>query len=94
MTSDQMILLNREGKGMSNHPGITMCLGFGLLKEEGNGINAKSPGTYEWSGYFNTHFFIDPKEQLVFTGMTQVAPFPNGEFWNRLYAIIYSALLD
>jgi CubicO group peptidase (beta-lactamase class C family) len=94
MTSDQMIRLNEQGKGMSNRPGVTMCLGFSLLKPEANGINSKSPGTYEWSGYFNTRFFIDPHEQLIFSGMTQVAPFPHNEFWDRLFAIIYSAIED
>jgi CubicO group peptidase (beta-lactamase class C family) len=94
MTSDQMIRLNEQGKGMSNRPGETMCLGFSLIKPEGNGINSKSPGTYEWGGYFNTKFFIDPQEQLIFSGMTQIAPFPYNEFWDRLYAIIYSAIED
>lgn len=94
MTSDQMIRLNEQGKGMSSRPGVTMCLGFSLLNPEANGINSKSPGTYEWSGYFNTRFFIDPHEQLIFSGMTQVAPFPHNEFWDRLYAIIYSAIED
>jgi CubicO group peptidase (beta-lactamase class C family) len=94
MTSDQMIRLNEQGKGMSNRPGETMCLGFSLIKPEGNGINSKSPGTYEWGGYFNTKFFIDPQEQLIFSGMTQIAPFPNNEFWDRLYALIYSAIED
>lgn len=94
MTSDQMIRLNEQGKGMSKRPGETMCLGFSLIKPEGNGINSKSPGTYEWGGYFNTKFFIDPQEQLIFSGMTQIAPFPYNEFWDRLYAIIYSAIED
>ncbi|MFZ5429373.1 MAG: serine hydrolase domain-containing protein [Bacteroidota bacterium] len=94
MTSDQMILLNKEGKGISSRPGETFCLGFSLLTEEGNGINSKSPGTYEWGGYFNTKFFIDPYEHMVFTAMTQIAPFPNEEFWGKLYAILYSAIED
>ena len=94
MASDQLIALNNEGKGFSKIPGITYGLGFALTTAEGNGHTPKSPGTYEWGGYFNTKFFVDPKEELIFVGMTQVIPFPNQEFWNRLYAIIYAAIDD
>ena len=92
MTSDQMIALNRLGKGMSNRPGESMGFGLALVLEDGQAIGSNSPGTYAWSGYFNTRFFVDPAEGLIFVGMTQIAPFPYGSFWNRLYAILYSAI--
>lgn len=94
MTSDQIIRLNEEGTGFSKRPGETYGLGFALLTEEGRGLNAKSPGTYEWGGYFNTKFFIDPAEDLIFVGMTQIVPFYHGEFWNRFYAVMYGAIVD
>ncbi len=94
MTADQMILLNREGNGFSTLPGISYCLGFALRTEEAKGYGPKSPGTYEWGGYFNTKFFIDPEEELVFVGMTQILPFYRNDFWNRMYAIIYGAIED
>lgn len=92
MTSDQLIYLNRKNKGFSKIPGVTYGLGFALTTLEGNGYSPKSPGTYEWGGYFNTKFFIDPNEDLIFVGMTQIVPFPNQEFWDRLYAIIYASI--
>lgn len=92
MTSDQMISLNKVGKGISQRPGETFCLGFSLITDQGKGIGPKSPGTYEWGGYFNTKFFIDPHENLIFVGMTQVAGTRHGEFWSRLTAIIYGAI--
>lgn len=92
MRSDQLISQNANGKGISKMPGITFNLGFALLTDPGEGYNAKSVGTYEWGGYFNTKYFIDPKEDLVFVGMTQIVPFRNPEFWDRLYAILYAAL--
>jgi len=94
MTSDQLISLNAEGNGFSNLPGVTFGLGFALLTEQGDGWTSKSPGTYEWAGYFNTKFFIDPKEKLIFVGMGQIVPLLHPEFWQRLNAIIYSALED
>lgn len=92
MTADQMITLNQQGKGVSPRPGDTFCLGFGLRTDQGKGINSKSPGTYEWGGYFTTKFWIDPKEDLIFVGMMQIHNFRHGEFFDRVAAILYSAI--
>lgn len=92
MTSDQLILQNQEGKGVSKLPGKTYCLGFALTTEEGTGWSPKSAGTYEWGGYFNTKFFIDPSEDLIFVGMSQIVPFYHQEFWDRVYALVYGAV--
>ncbi len=94
MTGDQMIKLNQEGKGYSTRPGETYCLGFSLITDQGRGISVKSPGTFEWSGYFNTKFFIDPKENLIFVGMTQIFRTRHKELWDRLAAIMYGAIED
>lgn len=94
MTSDQMISLNKIGKGYSQRPGETFCLGYSLLTPEGDGLNSKSPGTYEWGGYFSTKFFIDPKEDLIFVGMMQIYNFQHGEFYDRIAAILYGAIED
>ncbi len=92
IASDQMIKLNQSGKGYSKTPGLTYGLGFSLITEKGRGNSYKSPGTFEWGGMFNTKFFIDPEEKLVFVGMTQVLPFIRQDFWDKLYAILYSSL--
>ncbi len=92
MTSDQLIHLNKKGTGYSNVPGITYGLGFALVTDEGQAASHKSAGTYEWGGYFNTKFFIDPEEELIFVGMTQIVPFARPDFWDKLYAIIYSSM--
>ncbi len=92
MTGDQMISLNQHGKGYSSKPGDTFCLGFNLRTDQGKGINSKSPGTYEWGGYFTTKFWIDPKEELIFVGMMQINGFQHGEFFDRVAAILYSAI--
>ncbi len=92
MTSDQLIRQNENGKGFSKKPGLTYGLGFSLKTAEGQAINPKSPGTFEWGGAFNTKFFIDPAEELTFVGMTQIIPFVRPDFWDRFYAIIYGAI--
>ncbi|HBL73742.1 MAG TPA: serine hydrolase [Prolixibacteraceae bacterium] len=94
MTADQMVALNKEGKGYSQIPGNTYCLGFSLITEQAKGMNSKSVGTYEWGGYFSTKFFIDPQEELIFVGMTQVSPNRHGYFWDRVTTLVYSAITD
>lgn len=94
MTSDQLIKLNKKETGFSKKPGVTYCLGFALLTDEARGLNSKSVGTYEWGGYFNSKFFIDPEEEMIFVGMTQIVPFHHGDFWNKMYAIIYGSITD
>ncbi len=94
ITSDQLITQNANKKGISQTPGITFGLGFMLYTDQAKGVNSKSVGTYEWSGYFNTQFFIDPEEELVFVGMTQIVPFAHGDFWDRMFAMIYASIED
>jgi len=92
--ADQLISLNKLGKGFSEVPGLTYGLGFLVFTEEAEGFSIQSPGTYQWGGYFNTKFFIDPEEGLIFVGMTQIVGFQNNFFWDRLYAVMYGALED
>ncbi len=92
--ADQLIALNREGKGISQTPGISFGLGFLVFTEDATGVTVKSPGTYEWGGYFNTKYFIDPEQELIFVGMTQVLPFAHEHFWEKLYTVIYGTLED
>ena len=94
MTSDQLMLLNEKKTGYSNLPGVTYGLGFQLKTDAGQAWSHKSAGTYEWGGYFNTKFFIDPQEELIFVGMTQIVPFARPDFWDKMYAIIYGAIAE
>lgn len=92
MTSDQMVTLNREGKGFSQVPGMTYCLGFSLTTAEAEGDSMRSAGTYEWGGHYCTKFIIDPKEQLIFIGMGQTHAASIWDHWEKMISITYSAL--
>ena len=94
MRSDQFIRLNEKGKGYSKIPGISYGLGFEIRTQPGESHSPKSAGTFEWGGYFNTKYFIDPHEELIFVGMTQILPFYRQDFWTRLYAMIYASVLE
>ncbi len=49
-------------------------LGVAVQKNDGESGLLSSPGTYGWSGAYNTYFRIDPKEQLILLLMVQRAP--------------------
>jgi CubicO group peptidase (beta-lactamase class C family) len=51
----------------------TWGLGFQLAAEKVR--NRRSPGSGTWAGIFNTHFFIDPGEEIGVVVMMQTLPF-------------------
>lgn len=54
-------------------PGRGFGLGFAVQMDQSD--STVSIGTYEWSGAFNTFFWIDPAEQMACILMTQFTPF-------------------
>lgn len=49
-------------------------LGVAVQKDDGKSGLLSSPGSYGWSGAYNTYFRIDPKEQLILILMVQRTP--------------------
>jgi CubicO group peptidase (beta-lactamase class C family) len=56
-------------------PGRNPGEGYGLLvrviRDFGAAGSALSNGSFGWSGAFGTHFWVDPKEEIVAVLMTQ-----------------------
>jgi CubicO group peptidase (beta-lactamase class C family) len=80
-------------------PGRTPGEGFGLSVRVVNDPPSRntllSKGSFGWSGAFNTHFFIDPKEQIVGIFMTQVANLEaRGEIRNDFETAVMQAVVD
>ncbi len=50
-----------------------------------------SNGTFGWSGYFGTHFFVDPKEDVVAVYMVQTS---NGEVSRDFETMVMQAVVD
>jgi len=80
-------------------PGRTPGEGFGLSVRVVNDPAARntllSKGGFGWSGAFNTHFFVDPKEQIVGIFMTQVANLETrGELRNDFETAVMQAITD
>jgi CubicO group peptidase (beta-lactamase class C family) len=54
-------------------PGHSFGLGVAIRKADGPIAWRGSPGTYGWSGGYNTYFRIDPHEQVIFALFAQLA---------------------
>jgi CubicO group peptidase (beta-lactamase class C family) len=80
-------------------PGRTPGEGFGLsvrvVNDPAGRNTLLSKGSFGWSGAFNTHFFIDPKEQIVGIFMTQVANLEaRGEIRNDFETAVMQAIVN
>ena len=85
--------LDKNNKGyMSQVDEIGFGLGYQIIKKENPQLFPYSKGTYSWGGYFNTKYWIDPKKELVFVGMTQMFGFNNSDFWKILMEEVYEVI--
>lgn len=85
----QQMLTNSVGELMGEARGFG--LGFGVLFNTEKDPSPAANGQFYWGGYFRTHFFVDPTEDIVALFMTQKLPY--GEEYNiALSRFIYSAL--
>jgi len=78
-------LYNRAGEGFG--------LGFAIVTDVAETKRLGSVGTYYWAGAFNTHFFIDPKENMIAIFMTQEAHF-NFLYHDMMRQLVYQAIVD
>lgn len=86
MLSDQLSRLDIDNAG---------AIGFGVAIDGGPAVSGQlgSEGTISWGGYFNTHFFADPKEELIVILMTQRYPYGT-RLRNDLQTLVYAAITD
>jgi CubicO group peptidase (beta-lactamase class C family) len=79
-------------------PGRPAGEGFGLSVRVVSDPAARntylSKGSFGWSGAYNTHFWVDPKEKIVGVMMTQVAGLTDrGEVRNDFETAVMQALV-
>jgi CubicO group peptidase (beta-lactamase class C family) len=71
-----------------------MGLGFGLETETTDYISPASVGTFSWSGAFNTHYWADPKENLIGIIFTNVFNTRHWSIGTRFQVLTYQAIAD
>ncbi len=69
-------------------------LGFGLVTPEGAANILGSAGNMWWGGYFHTHFWVDPEEELVGILMLQMSPVIHGEIADKFQVLVYQSIVE
>jgi CubicO group peptidase (beta-lactamase class C family) len=69
-------------------------LGVAVQKDDGDSGILGSPGTFGWSGAFNTYFRIDPREQVILILMVQRSPPNNLELQYGFQNGVMQAIAD
>ncbi len=73
--------------------GEVFGFGFAVTQDVAATNNLGSNGIFYWSGAYNTHFFIDPKERLISIFMTQEEPF-TAFYHIKMRQLVYQAIVD
>lgn len=78
----------------SNYEGIGFGLGFSVVLDTSRAAVIGSPGSFAWGGAASTLFWIDPVEQLIVIGMTQLMPSSAYPIRDELKPMVYGAIVD
>ena len=78
----------------SNYEGIGFGLGFSVVLDSSRAAVIGSPGAFAWGGAASTLFWIDPAEQLIVVGMTQLMPSSAYPIRDELKPMVYGAIVD
>ncbi len=88
----ELMTLNHVGN-LFDGAGEGFGLGFAVVENVAETKLLGSKGIFYWSGANNTHFFIDPKENMIAIFMTQLAPF-SGAYHTKLRQHVMQAIVD
>ena len=69
-------------------------LGFEIITNLGDFGQIGSQGAYGWGGAYNSTYWIDPIENIIFIYLTQLIPDGGLDEENKLRALIYQAIVD
>jgi CubicO group peptidase (beta-lactamase class C family) len=74
-------------------PGYGFGLGFSIIIDPSHAEPQGSLGNFGWGGYANTHFWIDPVEEIIGLLMMQYLPSGTYPVTNDFHTLVYQALL-
>lgn len=94
----ELMLRNQLTKNMKingENEDFQFGLGWGLVNERNSYLHPLSPGSFFWGGAFNTHYWVDPKEQLI--GLVFTQEYMPESYWDLGYLFknaFYSLIED
>ena len=93
-TTVNLILSDQVEKPFGPNSDSGFGLAFSVLYHNGfKKGNRGSTGTYGWGGYFNTHYFVDPKEQVIGIYLKQTQSIPD-DTENKFKRLVSQAIID
>ena len=96
MTVDNMIS-NHIGTGKPVYVrggGYGFGLGFGVLTNPAEAVDALSVGSYTWGGAFGTLYWADPVEDLIGIMMIQIRPYRHFNIRPMFSNVVTQAVVD
>ncbi len=81
------------GLHILEQPGRKFGIGFGVRMERDETSELQSLGTYGWGGFWYTHMWIDPEEELIGIIMSQLRN-SNEPILNKFEILATQAITD
>lgn len=69
-------------------------LGFGLETPANDFLSPQSAGSFFWGGAFSTHYWADPRENLIGVLYTNIYDNPFGDLGEKFKVLTYQAIAD
>jgi CubicO group peptidase (beta-lactamase class C family) len=93
-TGGDLVSMGQPVFSETSYEGIGFGLGFSVLLDPVTAGVLGSAGEYAWGGAASTLFWIDPAEDLIVIGLTQLMPSSAYPLRRELRSLVYSALVD
>lgn len=77
-----------------SRPGSGFGLGFNVLLDVGQAGQLGSAGSYGWGGAYHSTYWVDPREGLVVSYVTQLIPATGLDDHAKIRSLLYQALID
>jgi CubicO group peptidase (beta-lactamase class C family) len=92
--STNLIREERNNTPWHNDRAQGFGLGVSVVKDPAYLETLSSIGTWGWSGYASTMFFIDPEEDIMAIFMAQYIPTNTKQWWQRYTNLVYQAIIN
>jgi CubicO group peptidase (beta-lactamase class C family) len=80
--------------GEEEMPGLGFGLGFSVMMDVAQSGMMGSVGLHGWGGWANTHFWVDPQEQIIGILMLQYVTSGTYPVRSDFRTLVYQALID